>query len=68
MSVLTEEQVAGYMDPAASDIKFLLDKEDVDWLTQARLNEAGVLTVKQFAVLCKDVEDMRPQSKSWDLR
>ena len=59
MSVLTEEQVAVYMDPASSDIKFLLDKEDVDRLTQARLYEAGVLSVKQFAVLCKDVEEMR---------
>ena len=34
-------------------------KEDVDRLTQARLYEAGVLTVKQFAVLCEDVEEMR---------
>ena len=47
------------MDAASSDIKFLLDKEDVDRLTQARLYEAGVLTVKHFAVLCKDVEEMR---------
>ena len=30
MSVLTEEQVAGHMDAASSDIKFLLDKEDVE--------------------------------------
>ena len=59
MSVLTEEQVAVYMDAASSDIKFLLDTEDVDRLTQARLYEAGVLSVKQFAVLCKDVEEMR---------
>ena len=59
MSVLTEEQVAVYMDAASSDIKFLLDKEDVDRLTQARLYEAGVLSVKQFAVPCKDVEEMR---------
>ena len=44
-----------YMDAASSDIKFLLDKEDVDRVTQARLYEA----VKQFAVLCKDVEEMR---------
>ena len=28
-------------------------------MTQARLYEAGVLTVKQFVVLCKDVEEMR---------
>ena len=59
MSVLTEEQVAGYMDAASSEINFLLDKEDVDRLTQARLYEAGVLTVKQSAVLCKDVEEIR---------
>ena len=59
MSVLTEEQVAEYMDAASSDIKFLLDKEDVYRLTQARWYEAGVLTVKQFGVLCKDVEEMR---------
>ena len=59
VSVLTEEQVAGYMDAASSEINFLLDKEDVDRLTQARLYEAGVLTVKQSAVLCKDVEEIR---------
>ena len=69
MSVLTEEQVAVYMDAASSDIKFLLDKEDVDRLTQARLYEAGVLSVKQFAVLCNDVEEMRETaSKSWGWR
>ena len=49
MSVLTEEQVTVHKDAASSDIKFLLDKEDVDRLTQPRLYEAGVLTSKQFA-------------------
>ena len=51
MSVLTEEQVVGYMD--AADIKFLLDKEDVDRLTQARLYEACVLTSRCCARMWK---------------
>ena len=57
MSALTEEQVAGHTNAASYDIKFLLDKEDR--LTQARLYEAAVLTVKQFAMLCNDVEEIR---------
>ena len=57
--MLTEEQVAVYMDAASSDFKFLLDTEDVDRLTQAPLCDAGMLSVKQFAVLRKDVEEMR---------
>jgi hypothetical protein len=60
---LTEEQISKCFEEASSDLKFLFDKEGVDRLTQARLYEAGVHTVKQLAVLCKDVDELRGMAK-----
>ena len=40
-----------------------MDKEKVDRNIQARLYDAGVLSVKQFAVMFKDIEDLRETAK-----
>ena len=65
---MTEEQVTKAFAEAASDVKFLLDKEGVDKMTQARLYDAGVLNVKQFAALFKDAEDYgKLRRRAWGL-
>jgi len=60
---LTEEQVKKAFDDANADIKFLFDKENVDKIVQARMYDAGCLSVKQFAVMFKDIEDLRDSAK-----
>ena len=44
---------------ANTDLKFLLTKEEVSEAVQTTLYEAGVTTVKQFAALVKDEEELR---------
>ena len=60
---LTEEHIVRVFEEASSDLKFLFDKEGVDRMVQAKLYDAGVFTVKQFAVLCKDMDELREMSK-----
>ena len=65
VEVMTEGQITDAFEMASSDLKFLFDKEGVDRLTQARLYSAGVATVKQLAVLCKDADELRSSAKDF---
>ena len=62
---LTDEQIEGHFAEANADLKFLLDREKVDVLTQARLFSAGVHSVKQLAALVKDADGMRKVARDF---
>ena len=47
------------MEKAASDLKFLMNKEDVDEELQVHIFHAGIVTVRTFAALAADTADMR---------
>ena len=49
--------MAGFI--AKPDLKFLFMKEEVHEEIQIKLIEAGVTSVKQFASLVKDADEMR---------
>ena len=49
--------MAGFI--AKPDLKFLFSKEEVHEDIQKNLNDAGVTSVKQFASLVKDADEMR---------
>ena len=61
---MTPEQSAAAVAAAGSDLRFLLDKEKIDMEFQTSLFHNGVLTVRQFAALCADVNDLRALLKS----
>ena len=44
---------------AGTDLKFLLDRENVDSGFQDRLFTAGVTSVKQFGALVKDHDELK---------
>ena len=45
--------------PANSDLKFLLDRENVDSSFQDQLFAAGVSSVAQFGALVKDQDELK---------
>ena len=49
----------------AADLLFLLDREGVDAELQKKVYEAGILSVRQFAVTFKDTEDLRYSAKEY---
>ena len=47
------------MAAAMPDLKFLLDREGVAAEVQAKIYEAGILNMRQFAAFASDAEDLR---------
>jgi hypothetical protein len=61
-------EIAGIWAKAGSDLKFLLDREGVQEITQSRLFYIGVLTVRHFASFVEDKTELRKTLKqSFDM-
>ena len=56
---LTPAEVTQALESAGSDLRFLMDREKVDETVQAKLYISGVSTVRQFAVMFANVDDLR---------
>ena len=56
---LTPAEVTQALESAGSDLRFLVDREKVDETAQAKLYISGVSTVRQFAVMFANVDDLR---------
>jgi hypothetical protein len=52
------------MDAASSDLKFLMSKENVSVLNQAKLYHIGVKTIQLFTTFVEDVKDLRAMLKT----
>lgn len=61
---LSEAEAAAAMDAATSDLKFMMDRQGVPVDLQAKIYNAGALSIAQFACLFKDTEDIRATLKS----
>ena len=64
LAALTQEQKETAIAKANPDLRFLFDKENVDVEFQYSLYDLGVLSVKSFAVLAKDVDDLKKVLKA----
>ena len=59
---LAEEDAA--MEAASSDLRFLMSREQVDTQIQARVYHMGIVSVRQYAALAKDAEDLKDLIRS----
>ncbi len=59
LPALTADEQKAALEGAAADLKFLLDREEVDLDIQGRLFHAGLNTTARFASSVKDSEDMK---------
>jgi hypothetical protein len=61
---LTPADIEQALASADSDLRFLMDREKVDETVQAKLYISGVSTVRQFAVMFANVDDLRDVLKA----
>ena len=61
---LTPDEQTAAMDAASSDLKFLMSKENVSVLNQAKLYHIGVKTIQLFTTFVEDVKDLRAMLKT----
>ena len=57
--VFTVEEKKVLMDKANSDLKFLLEREGVDADMMSMIFECGIETIKHFAYMVKDTDELR---------
>jgi hypothetical protein len=57
--VMSKAEELAAWDKAGSDLKFMMDREGVDSVIQAKLYHIGVTSIKQFAVLVDDKMELR---------
>ena len=58
-TALTTAEISAAFDIAQADLRFLMDREEVDEQIQAQLYTAGVRTVKQLSALVADAASLR---------
>ena len=63
-AMAAEAQKLELLAKAGSDLRFLFDKEEVDVDVQVKFYGAGILSIKTFAALFKDAEDLRATLKA----
>ena len=52
------------MSTASTELIYLLEKEKVDAEVKTKLEEAGITTVRQFAALVQNADEMRALAKA----
>ena len=60
---LNADEIKTVMETAAPDLKFLLDREGIALITQARIVHAGITTMRQFGAFFTSAEDLRKVAK-----
>ena len=50
--------------PASAELTYILEKEKVDGEVKTKLEEAGITTVRQFAALVQNADEMRALAKA----
>ena len=63
MAALTPAEIEENRAKASPDLRFLLDREGVSLIIQARLVHAGVTTMRQFGACFTTSEDLRSVAK-----
>ena len=61
--MLNADEIKTVMETAAPDLKFLLDREGIALITQARIVHAGITTMRQFGAFFTGAEDLRKVAK-----
>ena len=56
---MADDQQTTAMEAAGADLKFLMDREGVDPLTQCRFYHSGVQSVRQIGAFAKDADDLK---------
>lgn len=63
MAAMSPEEIKTVMETASPDLKFLLDREGIMLITQARIMQAGITTMRQFGAFFTDTDDLRKVAK-----
>lgn len=61
---LTREQAVAAREAAAPDLRFLLDRENVDESSQDIIFHLGITTIRMFAAVARDADDFRAMIRS----